>query len=44
MTKEQVGEERVDSVYTSTSLYISKGGQNWNSSRSGRIQEVMQRA
>jgi hypothetical protein len=42
MTKKQVGEERVYSVYTSTILFITKGGQDWNSSRSGS-QELMQR-
>jgi hypothetical protein len=35
MTNKQVGEERVYSPYTSTLLFISKGGQDWNSSRSG---------
>jgi hypothetical protein len=34
MTKKQVGEERVYSAYTSTLLFITKGGQDWNSSRS----------
>jgi hypothetical protein len=33
MTKKQVGEERVYSTYTSTLLFISKGSQDWNSSR-----------
>jgi hypothetical protein len=35
MTKKQVGEERVYSAYTSTLLFITKGSQDWNSSRSG---------
>jgi hypothetical protein len=35
MTKKQVGKERVYSVYTSTLLFITKGSQDWNSSRSG---------
>jgi hypothetical protein len=35
MKKKQVGEERVYSAYTSTSLFITKGSQDWNSSRSG---------
>jgi hypothetical protein len=35
MTKKQVGEERVYSAYTSTLLFIIKGSQDWNSSRSG---------
>ena len=35
MTKKQVGEERVYSAYTSSLLFITKGGQDWNSSRSG---------
>ena len=35
MTKKQVGEERVYSAYTSTLLFITKGNQDWNSSRSG---------
>jgi hypothetical protein len=35
MTKKQVGEERVYSTYTSTLLFITKGSQDWNSSRSG---------
>jgi hypothetical protein len=34
-TKKQVGEERVYSAYTSTLLFITKGSQDWNSSRSG---------
>jgi hypothetical protein len=34
MTKKQVGEERVYSAYTSTLLFIIKGSQDWNSSRS----------
>jgi hypothetical protein len=32
---EQVGEERVYSAYISTLLFITKGSQDWNSSRSG---------
>jgi hypothetical protein len=35
MTKKQVGEERVYSAYTSTLLFITRGSQDWNSSRSG---------
>jgi hypothetical protein len=35
MTKKQIGEERVYSVYTYTLLFITKGSQDWNSSRSG---------
>jgi hypothetical protein len=35
MTKKQVGEERVYSAYTSMLLFVTKGGQDWNSSRSG---------
>jgi hypothetical protein len=35
MTKKQVGEERVYSAYISTLLFITKGSQDWNSSRSG---------
>ena len=34
MTKKQDGEERVYSAYTSTLLFIIKGSQDWNSSRS----------
>jgi hypothetical protein len=34
MTKKQVGEERVYSDYTSMLLFITKGSQDWNSSRS----------
>jgi hypothetical protein len=34
MTKKQVGEGRVYSAYTSTLLFITKGSQDWNSSRS----------
>jgi hypothetical protein len=35
ITKKQVGEERVYSAYTSTLLLITKGSQDWNSSRPG---------
>jgi hypothetical protein len=35
MTKKQFGEERVYSAYTSMLLFITKGSQDWNSSRSG---------
>jgi hypothetical protein len=35
MTKKQVGEERVYSAYTSMLLFITKGSQDWNSSRAG---------
>jgi hypothetical protein len=35
MTKKQVGEERVYLAYTSILLFITKGSQDWNSSRSG---------
>jgi hypothetical protein len=34
MTKKQVGEERAYSAYTSILLFITKGSQDWNSSRS----------
>jgi hypothetical protein len=34
MTKKQVGEKRVYSAYTSMLLFITKGSQDWNSSRS----------
>jgi hypothetical protein len=43
MTKKQVVEERVYSAYTSTLLFITKGSQDWNSSRKVRKQELMQR-
>jgi hypothetical protein len=44
MTKKQVGEDGVYSAYTSTLLFITKGSQDWNSSRSGsRRQELIQR-
>ena len=35
MTKKQVGEERVYLAYSSALLFIMKGSQDWNSSRSG---------
>jgi hypothetical protein len=35
LTKKQAGDERVYSAYTSTLLFITQGGQDWNSSRSG---------
>ena len=35
MTKKQVGEERVDSAYISTLLFITKGSQDRNSLRAG---------
>jgi hypothetical protein len=35
MTKKQVGEERVYSTYTSSLLFITKGSEDWNSSRPG---------
>jgi hypothetical protein len=35
MTKKQVGEKRVYLAYTSILLFITKGSQDWNSSRSG---------
>ena len=35
MAKKQVREERMYSAYTSTSLFITKGSQDWNSIRSG---------
>jgi hypothetical protein len=35
MTTKQGGEERVYSAYTSILLFITKGSQDWNSSRSG---------
>jgi hypothetical protein len=34
MTKKQDGVERVYSAYISTLLFITKGNQDWNSSRS----------
>jgi hypothetical protein len=34
ITKKQVGEERVYSAYNSSLLFITKGSQDWNSSRS----------
>jgi hypothetical protein len=44
MTKKQVVEERVYSAYTSTLLFITRGSQDWNSSRAGVWrQELMQR-
>jgi hypothetical protein len=33
--KKQVGEERVYSAYTSTLLFITKGGQDRNSNKAG---------
>jgi hypothetical protein len=43
MAKKQVGEERVYSAYTSTLLFITKGGQDRNSHRAGTWrQELMQ--
>jgi hypothetical protein len=35
MTKKQIGEESVYLAYTSMLLFITKGSQDWNSSRSG---------
>jgi hypothetical protein len=35
MTKKQVEEKRVYSAYASILLFINKGSQDWNSSRSG---------
>ena len=44
MSKKQVGEERVYSVYTSTLLFITKGSPDRNSHRAGTWrQELMQR-
>ena len=43
MTKKQVGEERIYSAYTSILLFITKGGQDWNSWKQVRKQELMQR-
>ena len=43
MTKKQVGEERVYSAYTSLLLFITKGSQDWKSSKTDRKQEPMQR-
>jgi hypothetical protein len=34
MTKKQIGEERVYLAYTSILLFITKGSQDWNSSKS----------
>jgi hypothetical protein len=35
MTKKKVREEKVYSAYSSILLFITKGSQDWNSSRSG---------
>jgi hypothetical protein len=35
MTKKQVGEERIYSVFTSTLLFITKRSHDWNSSHAG---------
>ena len=35
MTKKQVGDERAFLAYSSTLLFITKGNQDWNSSRAG---------
>jgi hypothetical protein len=35
MAKKPAGEETVYSAYTSTSMFITKGNQDWTSSRSG---------
>ena len=44
MTKKQVGEEMVYLAYTSTSLFITEGSQDRNSSRAGTWrQELLQR-
>jgi hypothetical protein len=44
MTKKHVGEERVDSAYTSILLFINKGCQDSNSHRAGtRRQELTQK-
>jgi hypothetical protein len=44
MTKEETGEERVYSAYTSTLLLITKGSWDRNSHRAGTWkQELMQR-
>jgi hypothetical protein len=43
MTKKQVGEERVYSAYTSILLFITKGSQDWNSSRSESRSKLMQK-
>ena len=44
MTKKQVGEERVYSVYTSTLLFITEGSQDRNLHRAGTWrQELIQR-
>jgi hypothetical protein len=34
MTKKQVGKERVYSAYSFILLFLTKGSQDWNSSRS----------
>jgi hypothetical protein len=34
LTKKQLGEERLYSAYTSMLLFITKGSEDWNSSRS----------
>jgi hypothetical protein len=44
MTKKQVGRKRVYAAYISTLLFITKGSQDWNSSRTGTWrQELAQR-
>jgi hypothetical protein len=35
MARKQVGEKRIYSAYTSTLLFITKGSQDWNSSKAG---------
>jgi hypothetical protein len=35
MTKKQVEEERVYLAYTSILLFVTKGSQDWNSSKPG---------
>jgi hypothetical protein len=44
MTEKQVGEERVNSAYTSILLFIIEGSQDRNSNRAGTWrQELMKR-
>jgi hypothetical protein len=43
--QKQIGEERVYVAYASISLFITKGSQDWSSSRAGNWkQELMQRS
>jgi hypothetical protein len=45
ITNKQIVEERIYSAYISTLLFITKGGQNWNSHWAGTWrQKLMQRS